>query len=323
MTATGVTASAPGKIILFGEHAVVYGHPALAVPVSQVQAHCRVEAASGSGLILQTPDLDEADIHIENAEAAALRQAENPLLTVLGLTLTELGQMQVPPLQVMVRSSIPIARGLGSGAAISTVMVRALAEFLGRPLPPARVSALVFEVEKRYHGTPSGIDNTVVAFAEPVFFQRGRPVERLQVGADLTLVIGDTGIVSPTYKAVGAVRAGWQADSAGYEAHFAAMAALAEQARQALEDGNRMAIGRAMTANHQHLQAIGVSNVALDTLVQAAEAAGALGAKLSGAGWGGNMIALVQPAAAEKVAAALRAAGAENTIITTIAATAA
>jgi len=163
-----ISASAPGKIILFGEHAVVYGQPAIAVPVTQVRARAIVTAEPrqpAGSVRIQAPI-----IGLEAWLAELL--PEDPLASVARLVFAELGLSQPPALTIRVTSTIPVAAGLGSGAAVSVAIIRALSEFLGRRLPAERVSALAYEVEKLHHGTPSGIDNTVIAYARPVYFVR-------------------------------------------------------------------------------------------------------------------------------------------------------
>lgn len=311
MASAPIRSSAPGKVILFGEHAVVYGRPAIAAPVTQVRATATVEPAPpGSGLTLVAPDLGKSI-------TLATAPQDDPLATAARLTLAHLSAPE-PDATITVHSTIPVASGLGSGAAVSTALVRALADFLGHALEPAEVSTLVFEVEKIHHGTPSGIDNTVVAYEQPVYFVRGQPVERLTVGAPFTLLIGDTGIPSPTRKIVERVRRGWRREPAHYDAIFDQIGDIADEARQVIEAGDVDALGPLMDENHALLIELGVSSPQLNELVEATRFAGALGAKLSGAGRGGNMIALVEDDFAEEVAEALREAGAVRVVCTTI-----
>ncbi len=328
--------TAPGKVILFGEHAVVYGRPALAVPVTQVQAAAVVEdAPRGVGLTILAADL---------GQQVALRDApvDQPLAAAARLTLACLG-LSEPDWRLIVHSTIPVASGMGSGAAVSAAIVRALADAAQHgahrlaardsarsPAPqlegseaspllsPAEVSALVYEVEKLHHGTPSGIDNTVIATNRPVYFLRGQPPQPLPIGQPFWLAIADTGIRSPTRITVGDVRAAWQQDPASCEALFDRIARVVEAARAAISAGEVAALGPLMDANHSLLQQIGVSCPELDALVVAARTAGALGAKLSGGGRGGNMIALVDEEAASRVARSLLAGGAVNVIVTKV-----
>jgi mevalonate kinase len=305
------SASAPGKVILFGEHAVVYGQPAIAVPVRQVQATVTVEPAPpGSGLTLVASDLGK----VFPLTTAA---RDDPLAKAARLTLARFPTAE-PDATLTVKSTIPIASGLGSGAAVSTALVRALTAFLDTTLENAEVSALVFEVEKIHHGTPSGIDNTVVVYEQPVYFVRGHPVERLTVGAPFRLLIGDTGISSPTKRAVGQVRQAWEHSPARYDALFDQIGEVAQQARQAIESGHVDRLGVLMDDNHELLIELGVSCAELDELVEAARFSGAMGAKLSGAGLGGNVVALVEEGDIDDMAEALREAGAVRVICTRV-----
>ncbi|MFQ5613039.1 MAG: mevalonate kinase [Anaerolineae bacterium] len=306
-------ATAPGKAILFGEHAVVYKRPAIAVPITEVAARCRISPGEkGQGLIIEAQDL-------HRVYALADAAGNDPLAAAVRLALAELGHDSEPDLILRLTSTVPMARGLGSGAAVATALIRALTGHLGRPLPPQTLSNLVYQVEKIHHGTPSGIDNTVVAFAQPVYFQQGRPMQRLAVKNPLTLIIGDTGRPSPTKEAVGDLRQRWQADTERYEGYFDEIGVIVEQARLALERGDIPALGRLMDQNQELLGALELSSPELDRLIDASRRAGAMGAKLSGAGWGGNMIALARPDLARAVAQSLYQAGAVKTIITTVA----
>ncbi|MBN2386983.1 MAG: mevalonate kinase [Anaerolineales bacterium] len=305
------SASAPGKIILFGEHAVVYGRPALAVPVTQVQARAEVRNAPDGQTWIEAPDI------ALRSPLAALA-ADHPLAAALRSGFAALDLPAPPAVTVRVTSSIPVASGLGSGAAVTVAILRAVSAHLGRLLDDEQINALAFEIEKIHHGTPSGIDNTVVTYARPVYFIKGQPIERLQVGKPFTLVIADTGISAPTREVVGEVRKLWQADQARWEAVFDRIETLGLQARIAIEFGNLPALGPLMDANHALLQELTVSNPELDRLVDAARRSGAQGAKLSGGGRGGNMIALTEAGQAEAIRKALLAAGARKAIVTTI-----
>ena len=314
MTLPAGTGAAPGKVILFGEHAVVYGQPAIAVPVQQVQARVLVRplfnAPSGRIRIL-APDVGlEADL--------GELDENQPLAAAVRLTLREMGVEYPLAVTIRVTSTIPVAAGLGSGAAVSVALARALSSFMGHPLADEQVSAVAFEVEKIHHGTPSGIDNTVVTYAQPVYYLKDKPIETFRVGTPFTLLIADTGIPSPTRAAVGDVRTAREAEPAKYEALFAEIGAVSAAARGCLERGELAQLGELMNTNHSLLRQIGVSSPELDALVAAAREAGALGAKLSGGGRGGNMIALPGEDA-DALEAALRAAGARAVMRTEVA----
>ena len=306
------TASAPGKIILFGEHAVVYGRPALAVPVTQVNATATVSENSRGGIMVEAPNIN---LSVELSSLAP----DHPLAAVIHSVFSTLGISNPPACTVYLQSTIPVASGLGSGAAVSVAIIRALSAFLGQPLPDEQVNMLAFEAEKLYHGTPSGIDNTVVTYAKPVYFIKRKPIKTFRVGAPFTIMIADTGISAPTKESVDAVRKLWEADKPRWEKIFTRVGEIVWNARQSIECGETAELGRLMDANHALLQEMTVSSVELDQLVEAARESGALGAKLSGGGRGGNMIALVQKENAPLVARALSSAGAKRTIVTQVA----
>ena len=305
-------AIAPGKVILFGEHAVVYGRPAIAVPVKEVRAEACVEAGvSGQGAVVVASDLGRRIVVRDAAR-------DDPLASVVRLALDRMGQAADPDLTVTIASTVPIARGMGSGAAVSTALVRALARHFSFWLPSQAISDLVYQTEVLYHGTPSGIDNTVVAFEKPVYYAKDLFCELFWVGAPFLLAIADTGIESPTRDVVGDLRRRYEADPDRYLPLFDRVGEIAASARGAIEGGQAADLGNLMDDNHELLQELGVSCPELDRLVAAARQGGALGAKLSGAGWGGNMIALVTDESRGRVDMALRLAGAARVIVTKV-----
>jgi mevalonate kinase len=247
---------------------------------------------------------------------------ENPLVAAIQGVLKELHISRPPALTLRIASTIPLAAGMGSGAAVSVAIVRALSTFLGQPLPNNRVSDLVFEIEKIHHGTPSGIDNTVVTYAMPIFFIRnglgGNTIETFRVAQPFTIVIADTGIPSPTSITVGDVREAWEKNPDYYEKLFDQVGEVVLAARQAIENGQIKGLGTLMDENHSLLADIGVSSPELDHLVKTARNEGALGAKLSGGGRGGNIIVLVYNTTANQIAERLRLAGAVRTLTAVI-----
>ena len=310
-----IRATAPGKIILLGEHAVVYGRPAIAVPVHQVHASAdlvaRPERAAGQ-IYLEAPDTGTR-VWLHEAEPG------EPVALAVRITLDACRAQDPPAFDLTVTSEIPMAAGLGSGAAVSVAVVRAVSRFLQVDLTPAEQSALVYEVEKIHHGTPSGIDNTVITFGEPVYFMRGRPPSTFRPGGRFRFVIADTGLPSSTAQAVSQVREAHKAKPSVFDEIFDEIGRLVEQGRSALESGDAPGLGHLMDRNQEKLAAIGVSSAELESLVQAARAQGALGAKLSGGGLGGNMIALTPPGKTEPITEALKAAGAARLIVTEVA----
>jgi mevalonate kinase len=303
-----VKATAPGKVILFGEHAVVYGRPAVAAPVSHIRARAVIERIDERGVWISAPDL---------GLQGWLSQAgpDDPLAAALRLVEAQLDGIELTGFSLTVQSDIPIAGGLGSGAAISVAVIRALVAYLGlgEQFDSERISKLAYEVERIHHGNPSGIDNTVIAYEQAVYFVRQEPQNRIEVFAParpLRLLIADTGIRSATKDVVNDVRRQWKADQARFERIFDACGRIAESGRRAILAGDLITVGRLMVENHEWLVRMTVSAPRLDRLAEAARQAGALGAKLSGAGRGGNVIALVNDSSEDQVREKLLAAGA-------------
>lgn len=289
---TTVERSACAKVILCGEHAVVYGRPAIALPLPMLRARARIESSQHAFTIL-APDIGEAVSVWRHS-----RRTRNPLARAALATLDLIGQ-NPPRAMLIVTSDIPVGANLGSGAAVSVAIGRAIAAYFGYALSAEEASHLAYEVEELYHGSPSGIDNTVIAHEQPVWFVRGERPEILDtaISTELPLVIADTGIATPTRIPVGDVRAAWEQERDRFEGYFDEIAVLVHQSRAALERGDLAQLGQAMNANHALLQRLGVSCPELDMLCDAARSAGALGAKMSGGGRGGNMIALARDAA--------------------------
>ena len=304
-----ISASAPGKVILFGEHAVVYGRPAIAAPVSQIRA--TAVCTPSNETILIAPDLGIK-------RPLSQTPPDDPLAATIHHFQQAANLPELSPFTLTVSSQIPIASGLGSGAAISAAIIRAMAQFCGvaELATDEWVCDLTYEVEKLHHGTPSGIDNTVVAYEKPVYFVKGQPnqIETFVVKRPLRILIADSGISSKTIEVVSDVRRQWGEKTAVFNHLFDECATIAIAARSAIAAGNLPEIGRLMSENHRVLQKMTVSAPVLDKLVNAAMGAGAMGAKLSGAGRGGNVVVLVDEGGETAVSQALLANGAKTVI---------
>jgi mevalonate kinase len=288
-----VTAAGRGragaKVVLLGEHAVVYDRPALA---AGVPVHLEAEAWPGEG-----PRL-EADGPADERGAALVRQAAEAVGLDPGAWI------------VRVRSEIPPGRGLGSSAALCIATLRALAAAARRTLSDDDELAIGRRLEVLFHGTPSGIDPAASSLGCSIRFRRGDlpEVTPLSLAASLPLVIAYGGEVRRTAGAVGGLRERWERDRARYEALFDDVAALVNAGERALVTGDLAAFGRACDDNQRLLEAMGVSSPDIEALVALARGAGALGAKLTGGGAGGAIIAVAPDG--DPVEHALRAAGA-------------
>lgn len=251
---------APGKLILLGEHAVVYGHRAIAVAVSlgtTVRLRPREgPTATGPGSV--------EDPRMRAALAAALPQSG---------------------LEVRIDSELPIGRGMGSSAAFTVALLRARAALDGRIPTFEELFRDGFALERAFHGNPSGLDHTVSALGGAILYRRGEAPVRLNM-TRRELIVLDSGSAGDTAEMV----AGVAARRPAVDADLAALGAIVERSLDRLNDPE--ALGALMTEAHAGLRRIGVSTPRLDALVQLALDNGALGAKLAGAGGGGVVVAL-------------------------------
>jgi mevalonate kinase len=206
---------------------------------------------------------------------------------------------------------------LGSSAAISSALIRAFSGFLGKPMTDAEVSHASFEVEKIHHGTPSGIDNSVVVYQQPVYYQKGEPIEFLSIENPFQILIVGSGSPGNTREAVALVKENWVADPERYQGYFSEIGKITKSARDLITKGETRELGPLLDHNHRLLKEMGVSTSALDRLAQIAKKAGALGAKLSGGGLGGYLIVLIAENP-DPIRGALLKAGAPNVFLTTI-----
>ncbi|WIE71501.1 mevalonate kinase [Curtobacterium sp. MCJR17_020] len=312
------SASSHGKTILIGEHAVVYGAPALVLPVLDARVVATVSPVSAGADEAAGTTVGhtlESTVHtgpLDLAPAAVM-----PTVTAVTATLRHFGVTD-RHFHVRVDSEVPTARGMGSSAAVAAAVTAAVADALGETLDAETHHDLIQECERVAHGRPSGLDARGVVAAVPVWFEGGR-IEPVALGARFTFVVADTGVPGHTRQAVAAVRERHDQDPAAVDGVIHRIGELARQARGTLEAGDAQGLGVTMDAAHDLLSALDVSSADLDRLVDAARAAAALGAKLTGGGRGGCVLALAtDDDHADRIAAALRGAGAAATWTTTI-----
>lgn len=259
-----VRAFAPGKLILFGEHAVVYGYPAIATAVdlgTAVSLQPQQGPTSVRGADIQDPRLDAAIAAILPASGVGVR----------------------------ISTELPVGRGMGSSAALAVALIRAKAAWEGRVADLDECIRQGFVVERIFHGRPSGIDHTVSARGGALYFRRGTAGPQFDAAAiaPLTLVVLDSGVAGDTLALVAAVRSRRPAVDGALQQ----IGDLVQTMMPALARGDLPGIGAGMNANHGLLQDLGVSTPRLDALVSMARQHGANGAKLAGAGGGGVVIA--------------------------------
>ncbi|HHH12031.1 MAG TPA: mevalonate kinase [Sorangium sp.] len=282
MTEVVASGRAHGKIILFGEHAVVHGVPALVCGIShQLQAHARRLSAGPSRLQLLQRHTDVASQEeLARALAALLALAPRP-----------------PPLQLTVSGELPPGVGLGFSASAAVALARAVEATVGDPVDEHRVALRAHAWESIFHGNPSGVDVAAAMHSGCLHYVRGQQPEPVDMGAELLLVVGQTGIRSSTRKMVAAVTARLNDHPADGAARLNSIAALVAQGRAHIEAGRVAALGPLLVENQRQLTALGASCDSIQRMCELATSAGALGAKLTGAGGGGSVIALVDDVA--------------------------
>ena len=290
--------AAAGKVILLGEHAVVYGKHALAVPLPN--AVSAVATPGHPDAVLTIPEWG-----IRHPLSAG--KPDNGIDAIVS-TIAAALSIDVAGVAIHVRCSLPRAMGLGSSAAIAVAVTRALAELFSVDADDDRVNEIAFECEKLAHGTPSGVDNTVATYARPMLYQPGAPLESFELDEPPPLVIACSHSGGLTSELVAGVRQRREHDPSRYDALFEMMDELAVAGADALRAGNWPALGEAMNICHGLLNAIQVSTPELERMVTVARTNGAVGAKLTGAGGGGSIVALC-PDGREQVSNALAAAG--------------
>ena len=294
-----VTATAAGKIILLGEHAVVYGRHALAIPIPNA-----VRAAVRPGGNVTTVAIREWGLRTEVTAASS-----DGVAAAINRILEELDARD-SRFVIDVSSCLPMGMGLGSSAAIAVAITRALALSLGRNVDDERVNEIAYACEKLAHGTPSGVDNTLSCYGKPMLFQnRGTlDIQPLQLREEIPLVVAFSRQAGPTHEQVAGVRARHKLDRVRYEALFDQIDAISLAGASALQAGRYDELGRLMNVCHGLLNAIEVSTPDLENIVAIARDHGAVGAKLTGAGGGGSVVALC-PGTEDAVRAALTRSG--------------
>ena len=304
--------SVPGKTILFGEHAVIYGYPAIAVPLDFISLNIKISARpSESDILIINKNKGEKVLLEDLKPDHTYRTAINSIFNALQIK-------RLPALLIGISSTIPISSGLGSSAAFAVCLTRAISGFLGFKLNNDQINEIAFKIESYQHGTPSGIDNTVITYNEPLFFKKGYPPSFLEIKSPIMLIIADTGLRSITKETVAEVKKNKEANPDVFNKIFEEIGNVANYAKKLLEAGDSETLGKLMSKNHTLLKQLGVSCGELDHMVEIAVSNGALGAKLCGSGKGGNIVAIVDDIRAESIKSALLKNGAINCFISKI-----
>lgn len=297
--------AAGGKVILLGEHAVVYGAPAIAAGIDQGASAKAWPEAPGGANTFRPEDLGEASVSalaLPELMCRADPQGRSDLGRAYAALLEVLG---APRVWVQASSKLPMGGGLGSSAALGVAIARAVSGLMGK-VDPEKVLAAADAWERVFHGNPSGIDTTAAALGGCFRYTRAEGAAPLAMRRELWLCVGMTGIAASTRTMVEGVARLFERRPEIQQLSIPAISALVENARLAIEAGDLVGLGKLMELNQMLLGGLMVSTVEIQELCALARDAGALGSKLTGAGGGGSMIALLDA----RTAAAAEDAGA-------------
>ncbi|WEG72654.1 mevalonate kinase [Vagococcus intermedius] len=297
---------AHGKIILIGEHAVVYGQPSIALPfpATQIRAtitpsemnNLTIECMFYKGLLNDMPELLDS------------------LKKVIEVSLKRLNQPNAF-LHIKIESTIPAERGMGSSAAVSVATTRALFDYYKQKLSREELLDIVNIAEIIAHGNPSGLDALMTSSSQPYYFIKNQTPELIQPNLDAVLIVADTGVTGQTKKVVQQIATKLnQTDGSHYQEMMTTIGELVKKSRLALTHNQAEELGALLTNTHSLLSQLGATSPELEQLVTCALASGALGAKLTGGGGGGCMIALAKNTTeAKHIAQNLTQIGAKST----------
>ncbi|MDD5111026.1 MAG: mevalonate kinase [Candidatus Altiarchaeota archaeon] len=274
-----------GKVILFGEHFVVYGLPAIA---SALELRVTAEVIPAEHGIAADDLLSGKKVFLGRDSA--------PIIDLMPFFLKKFNVPKDRHFYLKLASDVPRHGGLGSSAALVVAVTRAMNEYFKSGFSDEQVNKVAFEAEKYFHMTPSGVDNTAATYGGMVWFQKQPDnrvtMERIKLSQPVEIVIGDTGVSRDTGNVVQGLRERKENNPEKYHQIFAEAESLVHEAKQALLGCDLPLVGELMNRNHKLLQDMEVSSYELDSLCKVALRSWALGAKLTGAGKGGCMLAL-------------------------------
>ncbi|TMN22425.1 mevalonate kinase [Lentibacillus cibarius] len=280
-TAIGIAHS---KLILIGEHAVVHGQPAIALPFPLVGVEAVVDYVPGSIKI------DSTFYH------GPIESAPESLDGVTNCVWATLEKLDLPceDLLIRIKSSIPPGKGLGSSASVAIAVIRSLFAYAERDYTEEDILELAAISEKYAHGEPSGIDTLTITSALPVWYEKEHPIDRIEPKGDFHFIVADSGRMGDTRSAVESVAELIKSAPKRIQSKLDRIGELTHRARNALESASKHLLGQMLNEAQKELEALGVSDAGLNRLIYFARQEGALGAKLTGGGNGGCVIALAR-----------------------------
>ncbi|WP_284141608.1 MULTISPECIES: mevalonate kinase [unclassified Virgibacillus] len=275
---------AHSKLILIGEHAVVHGQPAIAIPFPLVGVESVVEYVPGAIKI------DSTFYH------GPIASAPKSLKGVINSIYATLEYLELPKsdLLIQIKSSIPPGKGLGSSASVAIAVIKSIFAYAERAYTQDELLKLANIAETYNHGAPSGIDTLTITTETPIWFEKEQPIHFIKPADDFHFIVADSGTIGDTRSAVQSVADLLKAAPKKIQSKLEKIGSLTHQAKHALEKAGKQILGQLLDEAQKELEALGVSDASLNRLIHIARQEGALGAKLTGGGNGGCIVALAQ-----------------------------
>ena len=280
-TAIGIAHS---KLILIGEHAVVHGQPAIAIPFPLIGVETVIEHVPG--MVKIDSEFYHGPFHLAPASLRGIVNCIEETLDYLGIPCKDL--------LIRINSSIPPGKGLGSSASVAISVIRSLFDYADRECKEEELLRLANVAETYAHGAPSGIDTLTITSEAPVWYEKENPIDYIDLGEDFHFIVADSGRVGDTRTSVESVADLLKTAPQRIQQKIDRIGKLTHHAKHALEKASKHILGQLLNEAQKELEALGVSDAGLNKLIYFARKEGALGAKLTGGGNGGCIIALAQ-----------------------------
>jgi len=275
---------ANSKLILVGEHAVVHGQPAIAIPFPLIGVEATVETISGP-------------MQIDSAfYQGPMKNAPDSIRGIVNCIEETLDYLKIPKKDLLIRidSSIPPGKGLGSSASVAIAVIKSLFSYVNQNYTEEMLLRLANIAETYAHGSPSGIDPLTITSECPIWYKKEQPFDYIEPKSDFYFIVADSGQIADTRSAIESVASLLKAAPRKIQSKIERIGEITYQVREALEKASKYVLGQLLNEAQKELEALGVSDAGLNRLIDFALKEGALGAKLTGGGNGGCIIALAK-----------------------------